>query len=67
MKKWVIPVVWQESGEMVVEATTLEAAMAKAVNSPQLPSGSYVCDSMELSCPEPGYIREFYNNGQMDE
>ena len=65
MKKWVIPVTWQECGEVVVEAETLEDAMCAAMDA-DLPDGDYVDGSFELSTDDKDEIRELYNDGQED-
>lgn len=53
MPKFIIPVVWQMWGKMIIEARTLEEAEQVAIgehpirNEP-LPDGSYIDDSIEL-------------------
>ena len=66
MKKWIIPVTWQECGEVVVEAETLNEAIAVAKDA-DLPDGSYVFGSFELSIDDEDEIREWYNDGQEDD
>ena len=66
LPEWVIPMVWQMSGNVTVRARTLSEAinLANSDESP-LPSGEYVDGSFEVSSDED-YIRTFYKNSQED-
>jgi len=67
-KKWQIPVTWQMSGVVCVEADTLDEAIDLANNDGEigLPSGNYVDSSFEVSFDDVDYIRQFYNGNQSD-
>ena len=67
MKTWKIPVIWQMSGLIYVEANTLEEAIdvVRCDNAP-LPEGDYLEGSFDVD-NEIEDIREIYNNGQEDE
>ena len=67
MKTWNIPVVWQVSGCVSIEADTLDEALSKARDSGSLPVGQFVEDSFDVAVDDPDHIRKFYNGGQADE
>lgn len=70
MKTWKIPVTWEMSGFVKVNAATLDEAMeiARTDDTIPLPEKScYVDGSFDLSMHETEYIRTCYNNGQTDE
>lgn len=69
MKKWKIPVAWEMSGVVEIEADTLEEAMeiVETDMSIGLPEGEYIEGSFQLSTYDVDYIREGYNDNQQDE
>lgn len=68
MKKWNIPVNWEMTGVVTIEADTLEEALERAENddSIRLPTGNYVDASIVVAFDDSDYIRECYNNNQED-
>lgn len=68
-KKWQIPVTWEMCGVVTIEADTLEEAIDRANHDDniELPAGSYVDSSFEVSFDDIDCIRELYNNKESDE
>lgn len=71
MKEWKIPVSWESSALIRVEANTLEEAMKIARDDdgiiPLPDDWDYVDGSWSLSEEDELYIREMYNGSQEDE
>lgn len=71
-KEWKVPVNWQMTGQVKVEANTLEEAMLKVKNDSDeipLPDKQYYIDSsFELSYDmhEVEFVRKYENEGQED-
>ena len=60
-KKWAVTVSWVETGDIVVEAESAEAALEYAQNHLdefELPRGEYLPDSFEVFDEDPGMISE---------
>lgn len=68
MKKWIIPVAWEMSGEIEIEANTLAEAMDRVFDGDiGLPDGDYVDGSFDLWTDDEDNIRYVYNSGQTDD
>lgn len=69
MKTWKIPVSWEMSGFVNIEAPSLEKAIGIAATDTTigLPEGSYLEDSWKVDAEDAEYVREVYNNKQQDE
>lgn len=71
MKKWKIPVAWQEIGVINIMADTLAEAIKVARDKdgviPIPDNGSFVNGSWEVDCEDEDYLREYYNDNQEDE
>ena len=71
MKEWIIPVSWEVSGTIKVNAGTLEDAIEYAEDKDALTSTvsdeGYVEGSWKVDELDPEYIRNAYNNGQKDD
>lgn len=48
-KRFLIACDWMESGEMYVEADTLEEAIEKAEESDEIPDGTYIDGSFQVN------------------
>lgn len=71
MKKWKIPVTWEVSSVISVEANSLEEAMEiaedKTNDIPCPRAYSYVDGSWKLESNDEDFIREYYNGNAEDE
>ena len=68
MATWKIPVSWEMSGFVEVEAPSLKEAISIAeTNDLALPNGCYVDASWKVDAEDEDFVREFYNNNQKDE
>jgi hypothetical protein len=57
-----IPVIWENWGEMHIEADSLNEACRKALGNEPLPKGEYIDDSCQLDLP---IIEENYPNEEI--
>lgn len=60
-KKWAVTVSWVETGDIVVEAESAEAALEYAqrhINEFELPDGVYLSDSFEVFDEDPDMVIE---------
>ena len=71
MKSWSIPVTWEVYGRVVIEANTLEEAMAKARDDegviPLPDENDYVDGSWRLTEEDVETVRSLYNNNEKDD
>ena len=70
LKTWRIPVVWEMTGYVDVEAETLIDAISIARDEegiiPLPDNSNYVDESWKVSVDDPEEIRSLYNNNQKD-
>ena len=71
MKTWNITVCWTMMGVIKVEANTLAEAVETAKDDdgviPIPDDGIFLDGSWEVDCFDENYLREFYNENQIDE
>lgn len=71
MKTWKIPVCWTMMGTVKVEANTLAEAIEIAKDDdgviPIPDDGTFLNGSWEVGYFDENYLREFYNENQIDE
>lgn len=71
MKTWKIPVCWTMMGTVKVEANTLAEAIEIAKDDdgviPIPDDGTFLNGSWEVDYFDENYLREFYNENQIDE